>query len=105
MAQLPVSFAIEMGTGEFHVFHGKAVLFASGGWGRCWSVTSNAHSMTGDGAAIALRRGVPMQDMEFFQFHPTGIYRMGILITEGVRGEGGVLINSQGERFHGEICT
>jgi succinate dehydrogenase / fumarate reductase, flavoprotein subunit len=91
--------AIEMGTGEYHVFHGKATLFATGGWGRCWSVTSNAHSLTGDGAAVALRRGVPMQDMEFFQFHPTGIYRMGILITEGVRGEGGVLINSQGERF------
>ena len=91
--------AIEMGTGEYHVYHGKAVLFATGGWGRCWSVTSNAHSLTGDGAAVALRRGVPMQDMEFYQFHPTGIYKMGILITEGVRGEGGVLINSQGERF------
>jgi len=91
--------AIEMGTGEFHIFHGKAVLFASGGWGRCWSVTSNAHSMTGDGAAIALRRGVPLQDMEFFQFHPTGIFKMGILITEGVRGEGGVLVNSEGQRF------
>ena len=91
--------AIELGTGEFHIFHGKASFFASGGWGRCWSVTSNAHSLTGDGAAIALRRGLPLQDMEFFQFHPTGIYRMGILITEGVRGEGGVLINSVGERF------
>ncbi len=91
--------AIELGTGEFHIFQGKASFFASGGWGRCWSVTSNAHSLTGDGAAIALRRGVPLQDMEFFQFHPTGIYRMGILITEGVRGEGGVLINSVGERF------
>ncbi|QPC83539.1 succinate dehydrogenase flavoprotein subunit [Phototrophicus methaneseepsis] len=91
--------AVELSTGEFHIFHGKAVLFATGGWGRCWSVTSNAHSLTGDGAAIALRRGVPMQDMEFFQFHPTGIYRMGILITEGVRGEGGVLLNDQGERF------
>ena len=91
--------AIELGSGEFHIFHGKASFFASGGWGRCWSVTSNAHSMTGDGAAIALRRGVPLQDMEFFQFHPTGIFKMGILITEGVRGEGGVLINSQGERF------
>ena len=91
--------AIEVGSGEFHIFHGKASFFATGGWGRCWSVTSNAHSLTGDGAAIALRRGLPLQDMEFFQFHPTGIYRMGILITEGVRGEGGVLINSQGERF------
>lgn len=91
--------AIELGTGEFHIFHGKASFFATGGWGRCWSVTSNAHALTGDGAAIALRRGVPLEDMEFFQFHPTGIYRMGILITEGVRGEGGVLINSVGERF------
>ncbi|MCB9460772.1 MAG: succinate dehydrogenase flavoprotein subunit [Anaerolineaceae bacterium] len=91
--------AVDLASGEFHIFHGKAVLFATGGWGRCWSVTSNAHSLTGDGAAIALRRGVPMQDMEFFQFHPTGIYRMGILITEGVRGEGGVLLNDKGERF------
>ncbi len=91
--------AIELGSGEFHIFHGKASFFATGGWGRCWSVTSNAHSLTGDGAAIALRRGLPLQDMEFFQFHPTGIYRMGILITEGVRGEGGVLINNLGERF------
>jgi len=91
--------AVDIGTGEFHIFHGKAVMFASGGWGRCWSVTSNAHSMTGDGAAICLRRGIPLQDMEFFQFHPTGIFKMGILITEGVRGEGGVLLNSDGERF------
>lgn len=91
--------AIQLGTGDFHIFHGKAVIFTSGGWGRCWNVTSNAHSMTGDGAAISLRRGIPMQDMEFFQFHPTGIYKMGILITEGVRGEGGVLINGKGERF------
>lgn len=91
--------AIEIGTGEFHIFHGKTVFFASGGWGRVWQVTSNAHSMTGDGAALCLRRGIPMQDMEFFQFHPTGIYKMGILITEGVRGEGGVLLNDKGERF------
>jgi succinate dehydrogenase / fumarate reductase flavoprotein subunit len=91
--------AVELGTGEMHIFHSKATLFATGGWGRVWSVTSNAHSLTGDGAAVAYRRGVPMQDMEFYQFHPTGIYRMGILITEGVRGEGGVLINGRGERF------
>ena len=91
--------ALEISTGEFHIFHSKAVLFASGGWGRCWEVTSNAHSLTGDGAAICFRRGVPMEDMEFFQFHPTGIFRLGVLITEGVRGEGGVLINSEGERF------
>lgn len=91
--------AIEIATGQFHIFHSKAVLFATGGWGRCWEVTSNAHSLTGDGSAICLRRGIPLQDMEFFQFHPTGIFKLGILITEGVRGEGGVLLNNEGERF------
>lgn len=91
--------AIEIANGRFHIFHGKAVIFATGGWGRCWEVTSNAHSLTGDGAALCLRRGIPLEDMEFFQFHPTGIFKLGILITEGVRGEGGVLINSEGERF------
>ncbi|MFN8380254.1 MAG: succinate dehydrogenase flavoprotein subunit [Anaerolineae bacterium] len=91
--------AVELGTGELHVFHAKGTLFATGGWGRVWSVTSNAHSLTGDGAAVAYRRGVPLQDMEFFQFHPTGIYKLGILITEGVRGEGGILLNGRGERF------
>jgi succinate dehydrogenase / fumarate reductase flavoprotein subunit len=91
--------AAEMLTGEIHVFHAKAVIFATGGWGRVWEITSNAHSYTGDGVAITMRRGIPAEDMEFFQFHPTGIYKMGILITEGVRGEGGVLINDEGERF------
>ena len=91
--------AYEIATGELHVFHSKAVLFATGGWGRCWDVTSNAHSLTGDGTAICLRNGVPLEDMEFFQFHPTGIYKLGILITEGVRGEGGILLNGKGERF------
>jgi len=91
--------AIEIATGDFHIFHSKSVLFATGGWGRCWEVTSNAHSLTGDGTAICLRRDIPLQDMEFFQFHPTGIFKLGILITEGVRGEGGVLINGEGERF------
>jgi succinate dehydrogenase / fumarate reductase flavoprotein subunit len=91
--------AIEIATGKLHTFHAKAVLFAAGGWGKVWRVTSNAHTLTGDGPAIALRRGIPLEDMEFFQFHPTGIYKMGILITEGVRGEGGVLINGKGERF------
>ncbi len=91
--------AIEIASGDFHIFHSKAVMFATGGWGRCWEVTSNAHSLTGDGTAICLRRGVPLEDMEFFQFHPTGIFKLGILITEGVRGEGGVLINGEGERF------
>ncbi|MCA9865953.1 MAG: succinate dehydrogenase flavoprotein subunit [Anaerolineales bacterium] len=91
--------AYELATGEMHVFHSKAVHFATGGWGRCWEVTSNAHSLTGDGTAICLRNGVPLEDMEFFQFHPTGIFKLGILITEGVRGEGGILVNGQGERF------
>jgi len=91
--------AIELATGEIHVFHAKAVIFATGGHGRIWEITSNAYSFTGDGPAITMRRGIPLEDMEFFQFHPTGIYRLGILITEGVRGEGGVLINDKGERF------
>jgi succinate dehydrogenase / fumarate reductase flavoprotein subunit len=91
--------AYQILTGEIHTFRAKAVLFATGGMGRMFKITSNAHALTGDGPAIALRRGVPLQDMEFFQFHPTGIYRMGILITEAVRGEGGILLNSEGERF------
>jgi len=91
--------ALEILTGELHVFHAKSVIFATGGHGRIWEVTSNAYAYTGDGIAIAMRRGIPAEDMEFYQFHPTGIYRMGILITEGVRGEGGVLINNEGERF------
>jgi len=91
--------AIEIDSGDLHIFHGKAICFATGGWGRCWHTTSNAHSMTGDGPAILMRRGLPMEDMEFFQFHPTGIKGMGILITEGVRGEGGILLNGKGERF------
>src|SRR6266508_2449487 len=82
-----------------HVFRAKAVLFATGGYGKIFKVTSNAHTLTGDGPAICHRRGIPLEDMEFFQFHPTGIYKMGILISEAVRGEGGILINSDGERF------
>jgi len=91
--------ALEILTGKMHVFHAKSVIFATGGHGRIWDITSNAYTYTGDGVAIALRRGIPAEDMEFFQFHPTGIYKMGILITEGVRGEGGVLLNDTGERF------
>ena len=91
--------AVELATGELHTFHTKAVIFATGGHGRIFEVTSNAYAYTGDGAAVLLRRGLPLEDMEFFQFHPTGIYKLGILITEGVRGEGGVLINGSGERF------
>lgn len=91
--------ALEILTGKMHVFHAKSVIFATGGHGRIWDITSNAYTYTGDGVAIALRRGIPAEDMEFFQFHPTGIYKMGILITEGVRGEGGVLLTHTGERF------
>src|SRR5574341_2643314 len=91
--------AVEFATGELHVFHAKAILFATGGWGKVWSITSNAYTLTGDGNAVCIRRGIPQEDMEFYQFHPTGIYRLGILITEGVRGEGGILLNGQGERF------
>ena len=91
--------AYELATGELHVFHAKAVIFASGGNGKFFKVTSNAHTLTGDGQAAAWRRGLPLEDMEFFQFHPTGIWRMGILLTEGARGEGGILRNKDGERF------
>jgi succinate dehydrogenase / fumarate reductase flavoprotein subunit len=91
--------AVELATGQMHTFHAKAVIFATGGHGRIFQITSNAYAYTGDGAAVVLRRGIPLEDMEFFQFHPTGIYKLGILITEGVRGEGGVLINGKGERF------
>jgi succinate dehydrogenase / fumarate reductase flavoprotein subunit len=91
--------ALELSTGEMHIFQAKSVIIATGGHGRVWETTSNAYSYTGDGVALTLRKGIPAEDMEFFQFHPTGIYRMGILITEGVRGEGGVLINGEGDRF------
>lgn len=91
--------AIELATGNLHTFHAKAVIFATGGYGRVWEVTSNAYAYTGDGMALVARKGIPLQDMEFFQFHPTGIRKLGILITEGVRGEGGVLVNDLGERF------
>ena len=89
----------ELKSGEIHIFQAKAVLFATGGFGRMFKITSNAHANTGDGPAIVARAGIPLEDMEFFQFHPTGIKGMGILITEGVRGEGGILKNSEGERF------
>ena len=91
--------ALQEATGEIHTFHAKGVIFATGGYGRVYKVTSNALTFTGDGVAIAYRRGIPFEDPEFFQFHPTGIYKMGILITEGARGEGGVLRNRNGERF------
>ena len=91
--------ALELKTGQVHIFRAKAVLFATGGFGRIFKVTSNALANTGDGPAVLARAGVPMMDMEFYQFHPTGILGMGILITEGVRGEGGILRNKSGERF------
>ncbi|MBV7699051.1 succinate dehydrogenase flavoprotein subunit [Streptomyces sp. TRM70350] len=91
--------AYELATGEVHVFQAKAVIYASGGCGKFFKVTSNAHTLTGDGQAAVYRRGIPLEDMEFFQFHPTGIWRMGILLTEGARGEGGILRNKDGERF------
>ena len=91
--------AYELANGELHVFRSKAVLFATGGYGKVFKVTSNAHTLTGDGLALCYRRGLPLEDMEMYQFHPTGIYKMGILISEAVRGEGGILINSEEERF------
>ena len=91
--------AYELATGEIHVFRAKAVLFATGGYGRTSRSTSNAHALTGDGPAVVWRNGLPLEDMEFFQFHPTGIYKIGILLSEAVRGEGGILRNDQGERF------
>jgi succinate dehydrogenase / fumarate reductase flavoprotein subunit len=91
--------ALELATGAVHVFHTKAVLIATGGFGRMYRTTSNAYANTGDGPAVLAHRGVPLEDMEFFQFHPTGIRGMGILISEAVRGEGGILRNGRGERF------
>lgn len=91
--------AYELATGEIHIFQAKSVIYASGGNGKFFKVTSNAHTLTGDGQAAVYRRGLPLEDMEFFQFHPTGIWRMGILLTEGARGEGGILRNKDGERF------
>jgi succinate dehydrogenase / fumarate reductase flavoprotein subunit len=91
--------AYDLATGDIITFKAKAVLFANGGVGRMFRVTSNAYANTGDGQAVLARNGIPLEDMEFFQFHPTGIREMGILITEGVRGEGGILRNAEGERF------
>ena len=91
--------AVQLATGDIHVFHSKATLIATGGFGKMWKVTSNAHSLTGDLPAAVLRRGLPLEDMEFFQFHPTGVYKLGILLSEAARGEGAVFINGKGERF------
>ncbi|EOM75449.1 succinate dehydrogenase flavoprotein subunit [Rhodococcus rhodnii] len=91
--------AYELATGEIHVFHSKAIVFATGGSGRMYKTTSNAHTLTGDGMGIVFRKGLPLEDMEFHQFHPTGLAGLGILISEAVRGEGGILRNADGERF------
>ncbi len=91
--------AIEILTGEIHTFHAKAVMFATGGDGRIWRITSNAHVGTGDGFMLAYNAGLPLEDMEFMQFHPTGLWKLGILVSEAARGEGGILRNKNGERF------
>ncbi|OSC27629.1 succinate dehydrogenase flavoprotein subunit [Mycobacterium vulneris] len=91
--------AYELATGHIHVFHAKAVILATGGSGRMYKTTSNAHTLTGDGIGIVFRKGLPLEDMEFHQFHPTGLAGLGILISEAVRGEGGRLLNGEGERF------
>ena len=91
--------AYELATGEIHVFAGKSIVFATGGFGKIYKTTSNAHTLTGDGVAIAFRRGIPLGDMEFYQFHPTGLAGLGILLSEAARGEGGILRNASGERF------
>ncbi|MBE1877098.1 succinate dehydrogenase flavoprotein subunit [Myceligenerans pegani] len=91
--------AYDLATGEIHVFQAKAIVFATGGAGKIFKTTSNAHTLTGDGMALAYRRGLPLEDMEFFQFHPTGLAGLGILLSEAARGEGGILRNADGERF------
>lgn len=93
------AIALHLKTGELHVFIARATLVASGGYGRIFKTTSNAIASTGDCLSILFNRGIPLEDMEFFQFHPTGLYGLGILITEGARGEGGILLNDKGERF------
>ena len=91
--------AYELSTGEMHTFHAKAVILAAGGYGRIFKITSNAVTLTGDLMSIYYRKGLPLEDMEFYQFHPTGLAKLGILVTEGIRGEGGILRNESGERF------
>jgi succinate dehydrogenase / fumarate reductase flavoprotein subunit len=91
--------AYELATGELHVFRAKSIVFATGGYGRMFSVTSNAHALTGDGPAVVWRRGVPLEDMEMYQFHPTGLAKLGVLLSEAARGEGGIVLNKDGERF------
>ena len=91
--------AYELATGDLHVFQGKSIVFATGGFGKIYKTTSNAHTLTGDGVGIIWRKGLPLEDMEFYQFHPTGLAGLGILLSEAARGEGGILRNASGERF------
>ncbi|MFM8927186.1 MAG: succinate dehydrogenase flavoprotein subunit [Rhodoluna sp.] len=91
--------AYELSTGDLHVFQGKSIVFATGGFGKIFKTTSNAHTLTGDGVGIIYRKGLPLEDMEFYQFHPTGLAGLGILLSEAARGEGGILRNASGERF------
>ncbi|NIJ14086.1 succinate dehydrogenase / fumarate reductase flavoprotein subunit [Saccharomonospora amisosensis] len=93
------AIAYELATGEIHVFQAKSIVFATGGFGKVFKTTSNAHTLTGDGMGIYARKGLPLEDMEFYQFHPTGLAGLGILLTEGARGEGAILRNASGERF------
>ena len=91
--------AYDLATGDIHVFAAKSIVFATGGFGKIYKTTSNAHTLTGDGVAIIYRKGLPLEDMEFYQFHPTGLAGLGILLSEAARGEGGILRNASGERF------
>ena len=91
--------AYDLATGELHVFQAKSIIFATGGFGKIFKTTSNAHTLTGDGVGIIYRKGLPLEDMEFYQFHPTGLAGLGILLSEAARGEGGILRNASGERF------
>ena len=91
--------AYDLATGELHVFQAKSIVFATGGFGKIFKTTSNAHTLTGDGVGIIWRKGLPLEDMEFYQFHPTGLAGLGILLSEAARGEGGILRNASGERF------
>ncbi|MEN9971153.1 MAG: hypothetical protein RIS19_35 [Actinomycetota bacterium] len=91
--------AYELATGDLHVFQGKSIVFATGGFGKIFKTTSNAHTLTGDGVGIIWRKGLPLEDMEFYQFHPTGLAGLGILLSEAARGEGAILRNASGERF------
>ncbi len=91
--------AWDMKNGGLHIFHGRAVHLATGGYARCWKITSNSMANTGDGLSLVMRQGLPLEDMEFVQFHPTGVWQHGMLVSEAARGEGGYLINDKGERF------